>query len=237
MNIDFLVKTLIKAFQAIPITLLITAVALLIGLIFGGLLTWIKIKRFPVLYQLAQLYTTIIRATPMVLIILIFYSILPSMANAVLNQQLHWKIKIFDINPIFYAFLIFGLIATANLSEVFRSALTTVDEGQGEAAQMAGLSTWQSYKRIIIPQALVAAIPNVGNLTLNIMKGTSLAFLMTVSEVTAVAKIQASYTYDYTEAYLDIFLVYFILGAILQFIFKLMIKHFSKSQSAKQVAA
>lgn len=160
------------------------------------------------------------RATPMALLILLFYSTLPSLLNVLVNQKLHWNVKVFDTNPIIYAIIVFALIAVANLSEVFRSAILTIDPGQKEAALMVGLTPIQAYYRIIIPQALVSAVPNIGNLTLNILKGTSLAFMMTVQEVTAVAKTAASYTYDYTEAYIDIFIIYFILGTILQIIFK-----------------
>ncbi|MGY3743131.1 amino acid ABC transporter permease [Leuconostoc inhae] len=228
MNIPFLIHTFWLAIKAIPMTLLITGVSVLIGLPFGFLLAWIKIKKIKILYPLTIIYTSLMRATPMVLLILVFYSTLPSLLNVILNRQLHLGIKIFDVNPAIYAIVVFALIAVANLSEVFRSAILTVDPGQQEAAMMVGLSPLQTYYRIIVPQALVSAIPNIGNLTLNILKGTSLAFMMTVQEVTAVAKTAAAYTYDYTEAYIDIFIVYFILGAILQLGFKFLERYLSR---------
>ena len=92
------------------------------------------------------------------------------------------------------------------LSEVFRSALLTVNRGQLEAGLTTGLTASQTYKRIIIPQALTAAIPNLCNATVGLIKNTSLAFMMTVRDITAVAKIQASYGYNYVESYIDIFL-------------------------------
>ncbi|WP_273731209.1 amino acid ABC transporter permease [Leuconostoc mesenteroides] len=220
MNVPFLIQTFWSAIKAVPITLLITGVSLLIGLPLGFLLAWIKIRKIRILYPLVVAYTSLMRATPMVLLILLFYSTLPSLLNVLVNQKLHWNVKVFDTNPIIYAIIVFALIAVANLSEVFRSAILTIDPGQKEAALMVGLTPIQAYYRIIIPQALVSAVPNIGNLTLNILKGTSLAFMMTVQEVTAVAKTAASYTYDYTEAYIDIFIIYFILGTILQIIFK-----------------
>lgn len=220
MNVPFLIQTFWSAIKAVPITLLITGASLLIGLPLGFLLAWIKIRKIRILYSLVVAYTSLMRATPMVLLILLFYSTLPSLLNVLVNQKLHWNVKVFDTNPIIYAIIVFALIAVANLSEVFRSAILTIDPGQKEAALMVGLTPIQAYYRIIIPQALVSAVPNIGNLTLNILKGTSLAFMMTVQEVTAVAKTAASYTYDYTEAYIDIFIIYFILGTILQIIFK-----------------
>ncbi|KAA8371445.1 amino acid ABC transporter permease [Leuconostoc carnosum] len=236
MNLAFLIQTFWLAFKAIPMTLLITSISLLIGLPFGLLLAWIKIRKIRILYPLAAIYTSLMRATPMVLFILLFYSTLPSLLNVIFNQKLHLGLKIFEINPVVYAIIVFTLIAVANLSEVFRSAILTIDPGQKEAGLMVGLTVIQIYYRIIIPQALVSAIPNIGNLTLNILKGTSLAFMMTVQEVTAVAKTAASHTYNYTEAYIDIFIIYFILGALLQIIFKYLEKHLSRHKVSSTIA-
>lgn len=228
MNTTFLIHTFWLSISGIPLTILITGAALLLGLPLGFGLAWIKIRKIKVLYPLAVAYTSLIRATPMVLLILLFYSTLPSFLNVIINKHLHLGIKVFDINPVIYAIIVFALIAIANLSEVFRSAILTIDPGQKEAALMIGLSPTQIYRRIIIPQALVSAIPNIGNLTLNILKGTSLAFMMAVPEITAVAKTAASYTYNYTEAYIDIFVIYFILGAILQVIFKFLERYLGR---------
>jgi L-cystine transport system permease protein len=72
----------------------------------------------------------------------------------------------------------------------------------------------------------VVALPNICNLTINLIKGTSLAFLMTVKDVTAIAKIQASFGYNYIESYLDIFVVYIIICAAAQYLFTLAEKYF-----------
>ncbi|MDI6545370.1 amino acid ABC transporter permease [Leuconostoc suionicum] len=236
MNVPFLIQTFWSAIKAVPITLLITGSSLFIGLPLGFLLAWIKIRKIRILYPLVVAYTSLMRATPMVLLILLFYSTLPSLLNVLINQKLHWHVTVFDTNPIIYAIIVFALIAIANLSEVFRSAILTIDPGQKEAALMVGLTPIQAYYRIIIPQALVSAVPNIGNLTLNILKGTSLAFMMTVQEVTAVAKTAASYTYDYTEAYIDIFIIYFILGTILQIIFKYLERYLGRHKLRGTVA-
>jgi L-cystine transport system permease protein len=82
------------------------------------------------------------------------------------------------------------------------------------------MSLIQVYRRIIIPQAMVAALPNLCNLAVNLIKNTSLAFLMTVKDITATGKIAASYGYNYIEAYIDIFLVYLLLCTIVQLLFK-----------------
>lgn len=94
--------------------------------------------------------------------------------------------------------------------------LVSVSSGQLEAGVSIGLSEFQTYVRVIIPQALVTALPGICNITVNLIKGSSLAFLMTVKDVMAVGKIAASFGYNYIEAYLDAFLVYLILCTIIQ---------------------
>ncbi len=108
----------------------------------------------------------------------------------------------------------------ATLSEVFRSALLTINKGQIEAGLTSGLTFSQVYRRIIIPQALTVALPNLCTATVNLIKNTSLAFMMTVKDIMAVAKIEASFGYNYIEAYLDIFVIYIIVCSVVQYLFK-----------------
>ena len=218
-DVSFLVKTFFLIWKAVPTTLLITVVSLAIGGILGFFIALARVNKIKVLSQIGRAYVSIIRGTPVVLQILVVYSVVPSLLNVILKKS-GSSVNIFDLNPIIYAFIVFSLNMAGTLSEVFRSALLTVNRGQLEAGLTTGLTTSQTYKRIIIPQALTAAIPNLCNATVNLIKNTSLAFMMTVRDITAVAKIQASYGYNYVEAYLDILVIYVIICSIVQFGFK-----------------
>lgn len=156
----------------------------------------------------------------MVLQILLLYSLLPSLLNYLIRQVLKLDFNIFKIPAIYYAYAVFSLNTTAILSEVFRSALLTVDKGQLEAGLSVGLGKFRTYMRIIIPQALVVALPNICNVTVGLLKSSSLAFLMTVQDITAIAKLKAAYAYNYIEAYSVIFILYIILCTMVQLIFK-----------------
>jgi L-cystine transport system permease protein len=226
LNFPFMVNTFFASLKAIPITLEITVVAIIIAVPIGFLMALCVIYRIKVLKQLSQLYISFIRGTPIVLQILIIYSLLPSLLNAFIKSR-GWNINIFDINPIFYAFIVFALNNSAQLAELFRSSILAVDKGQYEAALASGLSPVKSYIRVIIPQALVTAIPNFSNLVIILIKNTSLAFLMTVRDITATAKIEASYGYNYIEAYFDIFLIYIIVCAAVQLLFDRIESHFA----------
>ncbi|MCR5435924.1 MAG: amino acid ABC transporter permease [Treponema sp.] len=218
-DVSFLGKTFLKLWTAVPTTLLITVVSLGFGAIFGFLLALARIHNVKGLKQFAQVYISFMRGTPVVLQILVVYSIFPSFLNAVFKES-GSSFNVFEINPIWYAFIVFSLNTTATLSEVFRSALLTINKGQLEAGFTSGLTHFQTYRRIILPQAFVAALPNLCNATVGLIKNTSLAFMMTVKDITAVAKIEASYGYNYIEAYLDIFVIYIIICTVVQAGFK-----------------
>lgn len=167
------------------------------------------------------IYLAFIRSTPAILLILFFYSLFPSLINQLLKAT---GFNIFDINPIYYAYIIFGLMTTGSLSEIIRSAILTVDKGQLEAAQAIGLSTSQAYIRIVFPQAIRQALPNLCNLVINLVKGTSLVFVMTVKDITAIAKIEAAYGYHYFESYFVIFIIYIVICGLIQYGFKFLEK-------------
>ena len=225
-DISFLLKTFVLLWKGVPTTLLITIVSLLIGSFFGFFIALARIHNVKVLKQLGAVYVSFMRGTPVVLQILVVYSLFPSLLNAILKQSAS-SFNIFELNPIWYAFVVFSLNMSATLSEVFRSALLTINKGQLEAGFTCGLTKAQTYRRIIIPQALTAALPNLCNAAVGLIKNTSLAFMMTVKDITALAKIEASFGYNYLEAYLDIFVIYIIICTVVQKLFKVWEKRVS----------
>ena len=233
LNVGYMVNTFFLALKGIPTTLFITATALIVGLPLGFFMALSKIYNVRVLKQLVSFYVSFIRGTPVLLQILMVYSLFPSLLNVVV-KQLGLPINVFDINPILYACIVFSINATAELSELCRSALSTVERGQMEAALSIGLSRAQAYVRIILPQALVAALPNLCNVTIQLIKSTSLAFLMTVKDITAIAKVEAAYGYNYIESYIDIFLIYILVCSVTQLLFNLAEKRFGAYKSLKR---
>ena len=218
LDLDFMLSTFFISLKALPITLGITIISLLAAAPLGFFMALCDIYRIRGLKQISSLYISFMRGTPIVLQILIVYSLVPSLLNG-LAVRAGRSVNIFELNPLIYACLVFAMNNAALLAELFRSGLLAVDKGQHEAALSAGLSPAQSYVRILIPQALVSALPNISNLTITLIKNTSLTFLMTVKDITAAAKTAASYGYNYTEAYLDIFVIYIIICGLTQFLF------------------
>ncbi len=221
LDTQFMLTTFLHVLQGIPVTLNIVVVTLLCAAPLGFLMAVSKSGEGKIGRRIIAAYVSVIRGTPVVLQILFLYSLLPTVLNYLIKGVLGLSFNIFTIDPIFYAYVVFILNTTAVLSEVFRSALSTVNKGQLEAALSIGMSAPQAYVRIIIPQALVSALPNICNTTVSLLKSTSLAFMMTVKDITAIAKIDASFGYNYLEAYLVIFVVYIFLCSGVQGVFHL----------------
>ena len=227
LNYKFLVDTFFIALSGVPITLFITLVALLFALPLGFLLALTRINRIPVLHRFAQVYVSFVRGTPIIIQIFIVYSSVPLLLSS-LFTKFNIGMNVYDVNPIWYAFIVFSFNTTAVLIEVFRSALSTVNKGQLEAAQSVGLTDVQAYRRILIPQALVVAMPNICTATVNLIKATSLGYAMSLQEITLKAKVAANVGYNYVEAYIDIFLVYLLLCSAVEYAFKLYERRLSK---------
>ena len=219
MDLNYIVNTFLVTLKGIPVTLIIMVVAILLSFIPALLLALGQIYKVRGVRTFSVVYLAFIRATPPILLILFFYSLFPSLLNQIF-KSLGSQVDVFKFNPLYYAFIIYSLMTTGSLSEILRSAILTVDKGQLEAAQAIGLTNFQAYRRVVFPQALRSALPNLANLVINLVKGTSLVFVMTVKDITALAKVEASHSYQYSESYLVIFVIYLIICGLIQWIFR-----------------
>ena len=219
LDVGFMMESFPDILSYLPITLQLTLGALLIAFPVAGLFTFILLKKIKVLYQVVQVYLSLIRGTPVILQIFVIYNMAPSLLQQYF-RSVGSDINVFELDNKWYAYLALSLSATAFLTEAFRSAINTVDKGQLEAAYTVGMNGFHAYQRIILPQALGAALPVASNAIVDTIKATSLAFAMSVTEVTGRAKILGGMSLRYFEAYLDIFFVYIILVCIVEFVLK-----------------
>ena len=229
-NVDFLIDTFFVALSGVPVALLVTCVSLIIAIPLGFSLALTRINEIPVLKTLTKIYVSFVRGTPVIIQIFVLYSSIPLLLDSFFKKY-NIDYAIYDVNPLWYAYIIFSFNTAAVLSEVFRSALQTVPKGQLEAAHAVGLTTAQAYRRIVIPQALVAALPNLCTATINLIKATSLGYAISLQEITLKAKVAANVGYNYLEAYIDIFIVYLILCMTVEYLFKLSERRLSRYKS------
>ena len=235
---EFIKKSLPIIITKIPITLELALVALIIALVFGTLFAYINYKKAKVISPVIRAYMSIIRGTPVVLQIYVIYNTVPLLLKTFF-EKIGSDINIYLIDPIWYAFFALSLSATVSIAEAVRSGLESIDKGQFEAGLSVGLSEKRLLATIIFPQAFTNAFPVLGNVFVSLVKNTSLAFLMSVVEITAQAKILGGDVLRYFEGYLCVFIIYIFLIKILEIIIGLIesrISIYRRGTIHKQVA-
>lgn len=203
----------------LPVTLEITILSMIFGLILGLILAIIKINRTPVLNRLTALFVSFTRGTPLLVqLYLTFYGI-----PILLKYYNFYNATSYTVNnipPLLFVLVTFTLNEAAYNSESIRAAIQSIDKGQIEAANSLGMSSFQVLKRITIPEAFEVALPTLGNSLINLLKGTSLAFVCSVVEITAQGKIIAGNSYRYFEVYVSLALIYWGLTIIIEQVIK-----------------
>ncbi|WP_273339882.1 amino acid ABC transporter permease [Alloiococcus otitis] len=165
--------------------------------------------------QLLQVFVSFMRGTPqLVQLFLAFYGF-PLVVEWV-NQQAGWNLDVNGIPALVYVFVAFGLNEAAYNSETFRAAILSVDDKEIETAKSIGLTDRQTMRRIILPSALVVAIPNLGNSLISLLKGTSLAFTVTVIDIMGQARILAGANLRFFEAYIAVALLYWLFCILIE---------------------
>lgn len=221
---SFIIETFINSIKAIPITLSLALVPFFIGGVIALFLALAQINKVRFWGAFAKGYVSLIQGTPAVVLVLLLYNTLPGQLAAFF-KTIGSSFNVYrQIPGVAYAYFIFTLSAIAFLTEIFRSAIQSVDKGQLEAGYSIGMNSFQIYTRIILPQAIKGALPNFCNLLISLVKNTSLAFMMTVKDLTQTAKLGAALNYRYAEAYIVILVIYIIICLFIQGIFKIIEK-------------
>ena len=210
----------------LPTTLYLTAIALVIGLVAGLLIALIRMKKIPVLNQLAVAFISVMRGTPIIVQLYITYFGIP-IALKYINYYYGTHYDINAVPGIVFAMIALGLNQSAFDSETIRAAIQSVDRGQIEAAKSIGMNGFQVLWRVILPQAGSVALLPLGNSLIALIKGTSLAFTCSVVEMTAAGKILAGRNYRYFEAYCTLAIIYWVLTFILERVLALIEKKIS----------
>ena len=200
-SVEFLIQSIPQIAVYLPITLLITIASCVAGLIVG--------------FFIAKVYISFIRGTPtMVQLVLVYYGI-PILLR-VMNEAWGTSFDINGIHPVVFAIITLGLNAAAYMSEIIRSALMSVDEGQVEACYSLNMTKWQALISVVIPQAFVVALPSLGNNFISLLKETSLVFNIAVVDIMAQARIVGARSYRYFEVYIAVSLIYWVCCMLLE---------------------
>ncbi|NLJ16563.1 MAG: amino acid ABC transporter permease [Clostridiales bacterium] len=227
-DIDIVISSIPKLLQYLPKSLYITFVSMIAGLFLGLIFAIVRMKKIPVLSQIIAVAISFIRGTPMIVQLYLTYNGIPLLLKYI-NLQYGTEYNINDVPAMLFVLITFSFNEAAYNSETIRAALMSVNKGQIEAAESLGMTYFQVLKRVIVPEALVVAIPPLGNALISLLKGTSLAFVAGVIEMTAQGKIISSSTFRFFEVYLALAIIYWVLTIIIEQILKLLEKKFSIS--------
>jgi L-cystine transport system permease protein len=196
----------------LPVTLLIVTVATLFGLLAGMALALIRLFRVPVLNQAAIVYISFMRGTPIIVqLFLVFYGV-PMLLDLIGIDINRW-------DKLFFVVLTYGLNTAAFKAEVFRAALKSVPAGQVEAGYAVGLSRLQCYRRVIIPQALLIALPSLGTGLSSLLQDTSLAYTLGIIDVMGQVHAIASGTNRMLEGYVGAAIIFLTLAVVIEKVF------------------
>ncbi len=215
LNYEFMGRAVIEIIKFIPVTLKITVVSILIAVLIALLSALIRINKIPVLNKITGFYISFVRGTPLLVQIYLSYYGLPKLLDYI-NLRYGTEIDISSISAITYVYIAFSLNVGAYLSETFRAAILSVDKGQWEAALAVGMTKTKAFVRIILPQAFVIALPNLGNTVISLVKDTSLAFIISVVEMMGQAKIIGAQGLNFFEVYIVVALLYWIICIIIE---------------------
>ena len=184
----------------LPLTIISFALALVIALITA----LVQTAKIPVLRQLARFYVWVIRGTPVLVQLFVVFYGLPSLGVL--------------IDPFPAAVACFAINEGAYCAETIRAALESVPAGQMEAGYCVGMTYLQTMRRIVLPQALRTAFPPLSNSLIAMAKDTSLAAIITVTEMFMATQKLVAYYYEPMALYIELGAIYLIFSTVLTWV-------------------
>ena len=188
--------------QGAMYTVLFAAVSMVLGLILGFSVAVVRLTKVPVVSQIAAVYVSAFRGTPLLVQIFVLYYGLPSVG--------------IEFTPVTAGILALTLNVAAYLSESMRGAILGIDKGQWEAGLSVGLTWGQTLWNIITPQALRLAVPSLSNSLISLIKDTSLISVITVTELMLATKEVIAETFQPLPLYLAAAGIYWLLSALFE---------------------
>ncbi|MGL6199604.1 MAG: amino acid ABC transporter permease [Lachnospiraceae bacterium] len=196
----------------LPITLKIVFWATVFGVFFGMLIAKIRIHKYPVLNQISYLFISFMRGTPLLVQMMVVYYGLPVILSLFGIDANRW-------GKIIFAYAAYAMNQAAFLAEMFRGAIEAIPVSQNEAAYSVGLTKWQTFRRIVLPQAIRIVLPSFGSDLVGLFQGTSLVYLMGVVDIMGRAKTIGTSTGHFMEPYLVAVVVYVVISICVRCIF------------------
>lgn len=207
LDLEYMAGLVPVILRYVPLTLGMAVVAMAIALVLAALLAIVRVLKVPVLDRLVAIFISFFRGTPLLVQLFLFYYGLPQVVAAFRS-----------IDGVTAAVTGLTLHFSAYMAESIRGAILGIDRSQWEAGASVGMTQLQLMRRIILPQAARVAAPTLLNYFIDMIKSTSLAFTLGVTEMMGAAQKEAAGSFRYLEAFLVVALIYWAIVEALSFV-------------------
>lgn len=212
-SFEYMLQTFPILLSYVDVTILITIVAVIFGNIIGCTVALLRVNKIKPLNSFCAIYVSFIRGTPFLVQLFLINFGLPQILTAFGAQDVR------SIPGLLFVFIVMSLHEGGYISEIIRGSILAVDKKQLEACKSIGMTNFQAYRRIILPQAFNLALPALGNNVISTLKSTSLLFNVGVVDMMRKAELMGTYSYRQLELYLNVAIIYLLLCFVIQIVF------------------
>lgn len=216
LDFSLMLESLPYVLSGLPYTIGISLVAFGMGNVLGISITILGMFHSKLLTSLVRFYISFLRGVPGLVLLFLLYFGLP-----------------YQLSALSAACICFSLTSSAFIAEIYRGAIAGVDTGQWDAAYALGLPLKKVLGRIILPQAFRLSIPALGNVAMDLIKGTSLAAMITIPDIFQKAKIVGGRTFDYLSMYVLVAIIYWLLCIVIGWLQRGLEKYYQKRYEGK----
>lgn len=204
LNVEYMLGLVPVLLRYLPLTLQLAGIGMVLALILACLFAVVRVLRIPVLNQLTIVFISFFRGTPLLVQLFLFYYGLPQLFSALTV-----------IDGITATIMGLTMHFSAYMAESIRAAIVGVDRSQTEAALSIGMTNAQLMRRVVLPQATRVALPTLMNYFIDMIKATSLAFTLGVTELMGATQKEAAGSFLYFEAFIVAAIMYWIVVELL----------------------
>ncbi|MBE95174.1 amino acid ABC transporter permease [Marinobacter sp.] len=204
LNVEYMLGLVPVLLGYLPLTLQLAGVGMVLALILACLFAVVRVLGIPVLNQLTIVFISFFRGTPLLVQLFLFYYGLPQLVSALTV-----------IDGVTATIMGLTMHFSAYMAESIRAAILGVDRSQTEAALSIGMTNSQLMRRIVLPQATRVALPTLMNYFIDMIKATSLAFTLGVTELMGATQKEAAGSFLYFEAFIVAAVMYWIVVEML----------------------
>ncbi len=204
LNVEYMLGLVPVLLTYLPLTLQLAGIGMVLALILACLFAVVRVLRIPVLNQLTIVFISFFRGTPLLVQLFLFYYGLPQLVSALTV-----------IDGVTATIMGLTMHFSAYMAESIRAAIVGVDRSQTEAALSIGMTNGQMMRRIVLPQATRVALPTLMNYFIDMIKATSLAFTLGVTELMGATQKEAAGSFLYFEAFIVAAIMYWIVVELL----------------------